>query len=936
MRLRPLAAVAVLLAAFFQTSPPARAEYENLIGPLGGALGQQLLRDWQAGTEGDWFVLRNPQADNSEQALTVTLGPAPDNGRLTSVTVSLSSQENTASVGILVRNQPAGSLCLMEVTAAASANLFCVVNKEYQEVATVPNAAKLDGSDVIEMVDVPGGARFYLNGQTIGDLKGATALGSEIGVMAYDRGTFGIADFRISLLDANGNVVGDATAGAGGGAGGGGLPPKGGSAGDAQDGGTASGGGTPTLDTIMGPLAATLSNSQKRDGWDLSLQDDWLVMENATVASDEHYFTVPVGQVGKDGRTTRLSVAIAPAGGLKIEDMPYSAVGIIAENRQANASCLGEVTGAGDGLMLCFDADGKANEIGRLKGIAKLDGSDIVELLELPGVAQFLVNGQIVGQVENNPAFGADIGILAYERGRFFLGGFTIANGLGQDGGATPVSGGVGSGGGTGDGSGGGTQGGLTGPLPMFDGDSARITSTYLGVMTGIFLHEFGHALIGELQIPSTGPEEDAVDIFSALRISSPSALEGPTADATKLNEDMATYAALQWYYSGMLQAQSGGADVPWQDEHTADLKRFRNTFCVMYGGNPDLFAPIAQQVGMDERTLYRCEEEFTKQNRAWRTILAPHTRLSAFHPEGQQPADAPGAAITARFEPSRSRVGDFVKAVIGDSGTFQGYVDGLSADFALPRPIEVIYRDCDELNAWYDPREGTITMCYNLVEYIIVMISDIEMGTVNGEEKASAPAPASGGNNPFAGGGSGGSGGTNPFGASGGTSGGGTNPFGGSGAAPVAPAFDELQDMGVPETRELFLAPYRGATPVSNPFAQVVTTEDLAALINGGGSMLLIDTNGRGDSLPNAIVVTDAGRDGSLRDNFQKMIDEFLRNQTGGNLQLPVIFFGSGMQDRSAYNAALRAGAIGWNALWYRGGIEAWTANGLPLYPPH
>ncbi|MCY1127172.1 DUF4344 domain-containing metallopeptidase [Frigidibacter sp. RF13] len=930
MCLRPLAAVAVLLAALFQMSSPARADYENLIGPLGGALGQQLLRDWQAGAEGDWFVLRNTQADNSEQALTVALGPAPENGRLTSVNVSLSSQENTASVGILVRNQPAGSLCLMEVTASASASLFCVVDKQYQEIATVPNAAKLDGSDVIEMVDVPGGARFYLNGQTIGDLKGSAALGSEIGIMAYDRGTFGIADFRVSLLDANGNVVGDATAGGGGG--GGGLPPKGGAAGGGAQGGGASGGataggGAPTLDSIMGPLAATISNSQKRDGWDLYLKDDWLVMENATVASSENYFAVPAGPVGNDGRSARINVAIAPLDGQRIEDMPYSAVGIIAENRQAKTSCLGEITGAGDALMLCFGADGKANEIGRLKGVAKHDGSDVVELLELPGVAQFLVNGQVVGQVENNSAFGADIGVLAYERGRFYLGGFTITNGLGQSGGA-PAQGG-------GSGSGGGAQGGLTGPLPMFDGDSGRITSTYLGVMTGIFLHEFGHALIGELQIPSTGPEEDAVDIFSALRISSPAALEGPSADATKLNEDMALYAALQWYYSGMVQAQSGGADVPWQDEHTADLKRFRNTFCVMYGGNPDLFAPIAQQVGMDERTLYRCEEEFTKQNRAWRTILAPHTRVSATHPEGLQPADAPGAAITARFEPSRTRVGDMVKAIIGDSGTFQGYVDGLSADFVLPRPIEVIYRDCDELNAWYDPREGTITMCYNLVEYIIVMISDIEMGTVNGAEKASAPAPAGGGNNPFAGGGSGGSGGTNPFGGNGATSGG-ANPFGGGGgAAPAAPAFDELQDMGVPETRELFLAPYRGATPVSNPFAQVLTTEDLAGMINGGGGMLLIDTNGRGDSLPNAIVVTDAGRDGSLRDNFQKMIDEFLRDQTGGNNQLPVVFFGSGVQDRSAYNAALRAGAIGWNALWYRGGIEAWTANGLPLYPP-
>src|SRR5690606_21166510 len=64
--------------------------------------------------------------------------------------------------------------------------------------------------------------------------------------------------------------------------------------------------------------------------------------------------------------------------------------------------------------------------------------------------------------------------------------------------------------------------GGVSGPLPDFGGDGGRIASVYYGLVRSIFAHEFGHALIGELQLPSTGPEEDAVDIYSALQIVEP------------------------------------------------------------------------------------------------------------------------------------------------------------------------------------------------------------------------------------------------------------------------------------------------------------------------------------------------------------------------------------------------------------------------------
>ena len=177
------------------------ADEAALLGPLAGTIDAQLRQNWRAGEEDGWFVLRNPNGDNEEQALVITAGPPPEGGRMTSVNVSLNAQDDTASVGIFIQNRQANSSCLMEITAKAAANLFCYTNDKYEPIATVEGAAKLDGSDVIEMAEVQGAARFFVNGQTIGDVEGKPALGADIGLMAYDRATFGIAGFQIADLE---------------------------------------------------------------------------------------------------------------------------------------------------------------------------------------------------------------------------------------------------------------------------------------------------------------------------------------------------------------------------------------------------------------------------------------------------------------------------------------------------------------------------------------------------------------------------------------------------------------------------------------------------------------------------------------------------------------------------------------------------------------
>lgn len=823
----------------------ARAEHEALIGPLAEMVESQVAEPWQASVEDGWFVLRNGSGDDEQLMITRPMGPPGPGGRTTSATVSIAPDgaDENAAVGIVLTEPARRDFCVIEIIRSGAGFLLCFDGDQTVRDDWVEGAARLDGSDTVEIQEVEGTARFLLNGREIGQISDHPALGQEIGILAFDRGTFGVAGFAITPGEPPGEPSGGET-----------------SAGD-------------DLAGIVGPLADLIVTKPAADGWSIYTEGGWFVMENAAARGSTVSYAAEAGPPGAGGRSAQVSVALTLPEGLSDTDVARSTVGLIVQNRDNDASCIGEVTGAGDATLTCFN-NGNVKEVARLPGIAKLDGSDVIELRETPGQAQFLVNGQLLGDVTDSPARNGQIGIAAYSLGRFHVSGFSIsdagapADGAEESDGKEPAGEEVPDV--TGD-----------GPLPWFGGDKVRVTSAYLGVTNGIFMHEFGHALIGELQIPSTGPEEDAVDIFSALRVAEPTNFPTGDPDIDAIAEGVATYAALQWYYSGKVVEQRGETGDVWQDEHTADLKRFRNSFCVMYGSNPRVFADIAQGVGMDERTLDLCEDEFAKQNRAWRTILAPYTRIGEWHPDGLQAADASGAPIEVVFEPSRRKVGNLVAERFGDG--LRGFAEELAQTYVLPRPLRVIYRDCGEFNAWYSPGEASITMCYDLIEDLVAMIHDFETGSVS-------DGPA---------------------------------------------AINELVDLGIPPTPVLFPAPYNGPTPVSNPRAQVITTGDLAGLLKGGG-VLLIDTRGAGETLPDALVASDAGQDGSVTDGFQDVFGGWLREQTRGNDQMALVFFGTGMNDRSAYNAALRAGSLGYaRVYWYRGGIEAWAANGQPLAAP-
>jgi PQQ-dependent catabolism-associated CXXCW motif protein len=148
------------------------------------------------------------------------------------------------------------------------------------------------------------------------------------------------------------------------------------------------------------------------------------------------------------------------------------------------------------------------------------------------------------------------------------------------------------------------------------------------------------------------------------------------------------------------------------------------------------------------------------------------------------------------------------------------------------------------------------------------------------------------------------------------------------------ASAAQERRDDGVAPIDALHNGPMHGPTPASIPGGQVITTKGLVALVQGRQvPFLLFDVLGRPERLPGAIPAVAAAQPGHFQDEVQRGFGDFLAQATRGDKRLPLVFYCQSTHCWMSYNAALRAIHMGYrNVLWYRGGLEAWQAQGLAL----
>ncbi len=497
------------------------------------------------------------------------------------------------------------------------------------------------------------------------------------------------------------------------------------------------------LKTNLGPLADVVQIEDDGE-WKTSLQDGWFNLINTKNPSGVRAYKTSQPPLNGGERETSLNVY------LQAQDSDPAMAGIML-NYLGDDNFMGIVIDAQGNVGAITLMDGEFSKQDSDTVRARLDGSDVLKVRETVDQVLFYLNGEEVFNLDQNGGsndFNQTYGIIAIGKGRFAFNGFNVTQ---TGGSAFPAPGGTGF-----PAPGGGDTtpapkpfpapgGGTTGqaptpapaPAPQMDETQVYQGKVVLGTTLGIFFHELGHALIGETQLPATGPEEDVADEFSAI-------IMGMIAQGGDQNtplghaiSDSAEYASLFWFYAGV-QSMDSDLAQSWQDEHAPGLKRFRNSFCMLYASNPKEYEDLAQKVDFEDTTKQRCMDDYSKRLNAWNAILS-----TVMRPQGS----TGGGTLSVRFEQPSTDTGRMVKALLGDTGDMARVVGFLGQMFNWPRDLQVVFRDCEDVNAWYSPDDASITMCYQMTEFAsqIIFEGDKTLADAPAPAPAGTPAPDAG-----------------------------------------------------------------------------------------------------------------------------------------------------------------------------------------------
>ncbi|MBC7835511.1 MAG: hypothetical protein H7Y88_10500 [Phycisphaerales bacterium] len=154
--------------------------------------------------------------------------------------------------------------------------------------------------------------------------------------------------------------------------------------------------------------------------------------------------------------------------------------------------------------------------------------------------------------------------------------------------------------------------------------DGLPVSAFAKDVTLHVILHELGHALIREFDIPVLGNEETVADAFATYYLTThlpDRALDVLTARTTSL----------------MIEAgEAAGMRVDWGGEHDHDARRANQIAALAVAADPVKYKQVADIVGMSEKDIEDARDYGGEIRRSWRRVLGP-----LWMPEGATSAEA-------------------------------------------------------------------------------------------------------------------------------------------------------------------------------------------------------------------------------------------------------------------------------------------------------
>jgi putative metallopeptidase DUF4344 len=224
------------------------------------------------------------------------------------------------------------------------------------------------------------------------------------------------------------------------------------------------------------------------------------------------------------------------------------------------------------------------------------------------------------------------------------------------------------------------------------------------GNMLFVAIHELGHALVSELDLPVLGREEDAADAFATL---------GVLKCGAEFSRRVLVEAAKGWFMTAQRDRKAGEV-AHYYERHGLDEQRAYQIVCLMVGSDPVGFKDLADETGLPEARRRSCGWDYDTASRSWDRTLAPHQRA----------AGQPKAPIQIVYGEAKGKLAVHAR-LFAATRFLETIVEQVADRFAWPAPIVVEMRSCGEPNARWTVPTRTLHVCYELAQEFVELYRD-------------------------------------------------------------------------------------------------------------------------------------------------------------------------------------------------------------------
>jgi hypothetical protein len=147
-------------------------------------------------------------------------------------------------------------------------------------------------------------------------------------------------------------------------------------------------------------------------------------------------------------------------------------------------------------------------------------------------------------------------------------------------------------------------------PLPEPHDDGLQVSAFAKDVTLHVVLHELGHAIIREFDIPVLGNEETAADAFATYYL------------VTHMPDRAAS--VLTARVTSLMVEAAQTPEVDWSGEHEDDARRAFQIAALAVAADPLKYKAVAEVVKMSEVDIREARDYGGEIHRSWRRVLAP------------------------------------------------------------------------------------------------------------------------------------------------------------------------------------------------------------------------------------------------------------------------------------------------------------------------